>query len=102
MKETWEGDIVACRLLGNNKVSNYTTAITKKGFTNRSVSTATVGYNNTETMFFVWSMPRCYKQDTWSNELVVRQSPAGKNVNMEAEDIVAIRHQAMTGEEIAN
>jgi hypothetical protein len=32
----------------------------------------------------------------------VRQSPAGKNVSMEAEDIVGIRHQATIGEEIAN
>jgi hypothetical protein len=29
----------------------------------------------------------------------VRQSPAGKNVSMEAEDIVGIRHQATTGED---
>jgi hypothetical protein len=32
----------------------------------------------------------------------VRQSPAGKNVSTEAEDIVGIRHQATTGEDIAN
>jgi hypothetical protein len=37
--------------------------------------------------------------DSWSNELAVGQSPAGKNVNMEVEDIVGIRHQAMTGED---
>jgi hypothetical protein len=49
-------------------------------------------------MFFVRSVPRCYKQDSWSNELVVRQSPAGKNVSMEAEDVVGIHPQATTGE----
>jgi hypothetical protein len=32
----------------------------------------------------------------------VRQSPAGKNVSTEAEDIAGIRHQATTGEDIAN
>jgi hypothetical protein len=40
--------------------------------------------------------------DIWSNELVVRQSSVGKNVSSNAEDIVAIRHQATTGEDIAN
>jgi hypothetical protein len=29
----------------------------------------------------------------------VRQSPAGKNVSMETEDIVEIRNQATTGED---
>jgi hypothetical protein len=29
----------------------------------------------------------------------VRQSPAEKNMRMEAEDIVRIHHQAMTGED---
>jgi hypothetical protein len=32
----------------------------------------------------------------------VGQSPAGKNVSTEAEDIVGIRHQAPTGEDVAN
>jgi hypothetical protein len=40
--------------------------------------------------------------DSRSNELVVRQSPAGKNVGTEEEDIVGIRHQATTGEDIKN
>jgi hypothetical protein len=53
-------------------------------------------------MFSVRSVSRCYKQDSWSNELVVRQSPAGKNVSAEAEDIVGVRHPATTGEGIAN
>jgi hypothetical protein len=34
--------------------------------------------------------------------LVVRKSLAGKNVITEAEDIFVIRHQATTGEDIAN
>jgi hypothetical protein len=41
------------------------------------------------------------KGDSWSNELVATQSTAGKNVSTEAEDIVAIRHQATTGEDTA-
>jgi hypothetical protein len=32
----------------------------------------------------------------------VRQLPAGKNVSTAAEDIVGIRHQATTGEDIAD
>jgi hypothetical protein len=31
--------------------------------------------------------------------MLLRQSSAGKNMNMEAEDIVEIRHQATTGED---
>jgi hypothetical protein len=50
----------------------------------------------------VWSVPTCYKQDNWSNELVVGQSPAGKNVSLEAKDIVWICRQAKTGEETAD
>jgi hypothetical protein len=37
-----------------------------------------------------------------SNELVVRQTPVGKNSTIEAEDTVGIRHQATTGGDIAN
>jgi hypothetical protein len=39
-------------------------------------------------VFSVRFVPRCYKQDNWSSVLVVGQSPAGKNVITEAEDIV--------------
>jgi hypothetical protein len=46
-------------------------------------------------------MPRCYKQDSWSNELVVGQSPAGENVSTETVDNIGIRHQATTGEDAA-
>jgi hypothetical protein len=45
-------------------------------------------------VFSVRSVPRCYKQENCSNELILGQSPAGKNVSMEAEHIVGIRHQA--------
>jgi hypothetical protein len=58
--------------------------------------------SKTATVFFVQSMQRCYKQNNWSNESVAGQSPAGKNMSMEAEDIVGIRHQATTGEGTAN
>jgi hypothetical protein len=51
---------------------------------------------NTDDMYFDLS------ESSWSNELVVRQSPAGKNVNTEAEDTVGIRHQTTTDEDIAN
>jgi hypothetical protein len=39
---------------------------------------------------------------SWSNELVVGQLPASKNVSTKAEDIVEIRHQAATGEDTAD
>jgi hypothetical protein len=39
--------------------------------------------------------------DGWSNELVVRHSPAGKRVSTKA-DIVGVRHQATTGGDIAS
>jgi hypothetical protein len=53
-------------------------------------------------MFSVWSVPGSYKQNSWSNELVVGQLPAGKNVSTEADDIVEICHQATTGEDISD
>jgi hypothetical protein len=37
-----------------------------------------------------------------SNELVVGQLPVGKNVSIEAEDIVEIRQQATTSEDIVD
>jgi hypothetical protein len=49
-------------------------------------------------MLSVRSPLKCYKQESWSNELVVRQAPAGKDVSTEAEDSVGIRHQATTVE----
>jgi hypothetical protein len=52
-------------------------------------------FNNQSELVELWV-------DSWSNELVVRHSPAGKNVSMEAEDIVGICHQATTSKDIAN
>jgi hypothetical protein len=48
----------------------------------------------------VFSVRSC--RNVISNELVVVQSPVGKNMSTEAEDIVGIRHQATTGEDTAN
>jgi hypothetical protein len=62
---------------------------------------ATIGYSNRGMMFSVQSMPRCYEEDSWINELLLRQSPAGKNVSTEAEGIFGILHQATSGEDIA-
>jgi hypothetical protein len=42
------------------------------------------------------------KVDSWSNELVVRHLPNGKNVTTEAENIVRFRYQATTSKDIAN
>jgi hypothetical protein len=53
----------------------------------------------TEDCVFVRSVTSCYKQDSWSSELVIEQSPAVKTVSMEAEDSVGIRHQATNGED---
>jgi hypothetical protein len=40
--------------------------------------------------------------DRLSNGLSARQSPAGKNFRKEAEDIIGIRYQATTDEDIAH
>jgi hypothetical protein len=50
-------------------------------------------------MFSVHSVPIYYKQDSWNNELVVRQPTACKNVSTEAEAIVARRYEEMIGED---
>jgi hypothetical protein len=42
-------------------------------------------------VFSVRPVPRCYKQDNWSNELVVGQSPASKDVNTEAEGSTVLK-----------
>jgi hypothetical protein len=39
---------------------------------------------------------------SWSNDLVVRQSPVGKNVSTGTEDIAGIHHQATTGVDVEN
>jgi hypothetical protein len=67
--------IVACRpLLGNDrKISKTTTSVTHK-----HVFTATIGNSNKGTVFSVRSVPRCYKQDSWSNELLATKRKVSK------------------------
>jgi hypothetical protein len=43
--------------------------------------------------------PPAWEIFSWSSELVLRQSPACKNVIMEAKNTVELRHQATTGED---
>jgi hypothetical protein len=57
--------------------------------------------SKTGRVFSVLSVPIFYMKNNWSNELVVGQSPSGKNVRTEAEEIVGILHQATTGEDTA-
>jgi hypothetical protein len=71
------------------------------GFANKHVCTVTVGNSNRGTTFSVRSVQKRCMQESWSNELVVRQSQAGENVSTEAEDIVGICHQATTDENTA-
>jgi hypothetical protein len=47
-------------------------------------------------------MSRCYKQNSWSNELGVGQSLTGENMSVEAEGIVVICHQETIGEDTAD
>jgi hypothetical protein len=42
-------------------------------------------------VFSVQSIPRCYKQNKSRVSSVVRQSPASKGVNMEAEEAMAYK-----------
>jgi hypothetical protein len=76
-------------------------------FTNKHVYTAKIVNSKAGTVFSVRFLPRCYKQDSWlivdswSNELVVRLLPAGKNMSTEAENLLGC-HKATTGEDIAN
>jgi hypothetical protein len=47
--------------------------------------------------------PSAWELVSWSIELIVRQSPASKDVNMEAEKATALsRYQATTGEDTAD
>jgi hypothetical protein len=73
---------------GDREIGNTTEAVARQRHA-----------NNRTTVCSARSVPRYYKQDNWSDELVVGQSPAYKNVSTEAENIVRIRHQAMTDEE---
>jgi hypothetical protein len=83
-------------LLGNDrKTSNIQQPLVSNGF-------ATIELQQRGTAISVRSMPRCYKQDSWSNELVAGQLPVGKNVSSEAEIVVGIRHQVATVEDAAD
>jgi hypothetical protein len=62
----------------------------------RTVTGQRPANSNRGTVFSVRSVPTCYKQENWSNELVVAQSPTGKNVSTEAEDVVGNRHKETT------
>jgi hypothetical protein len=53
-------------------------------------------------VFSAPSVTRYYKQKNWSSELVARQSPAGKYMSTESENIVEIYHQATTSEYITD
>jgi hypothetical protein len=43
-----------------------------------------------EEVFYVRSVPWCYKQHKSSVQWIVRQSPASKNANIEAEEATAL------------
>jgi hypothetical protein len=86
-------------LLGNDRErSSYTTAVTDKRF---HVCTATKEWcflcGTCRDVISRTVSESQLRVDSWSNELVVRQSPAGKNVSKEAEGTVGIRPQATTG-----
>jgi hypothetical protein len=90
-------------LLGyDREISKKQQPLLSNGFTNKHIRTATVENSKREKVFSVRSVLRCYKQDSWSNELVVRQSPACKKLSTEAEAIFGIRHQATTGKDTEN
>jgi hypothetical protein len=63
----------------------------------------TIGNRKKETVYSVRSVPNFTSRtvsenqlrvDGWSNKTIVGQSPAGKKVVTEAENIVKTRHQA--------
>jgi hypothetical protein len=97
-------------LLGGYRERDYnTTAIARQQLSNNnrgmvlSARSAKQQLNsNRGTVFSVRSVPRCYKQDIWSNEFFVGQLPASENMNTEAEDIAGIFHQATTCEDTAD
>jgi hypothetical protein len=64
--------------------------------------TAIIVNSNIGMGFSVQSVPKYYKQDSRINNLVVRQSSAGRKVSTEGEYIVEILHQATTSEDTAD
>jgi hypothetical protein len=94
-------NIVACRqLLGGDRETDDCTSVVRQRPTKNTEEwcflCGSISNNLTATQerCFMRSAPKSYKQYNRSNELAVRQSPAGKNISMEAENIVGIRHQA--------
>jgi hypothetical protein len=79
-------------------VFNVITAIIHCIVARRPVDRQRPANSNRGTVLSVRSVPRC-NHDNCSNELVVGQSPAGKNVSTEVENIIGIRYQTTTGED---
>jgi hypothetical protein len=79
---------VACRPVATQRreISKSTTAVSN-GFANKDVCKETIGNSNRGNVFSVRPVPR-YKRKSWSNELVAGQSQVGKNVSMEAEELL--------------
>jgi hypothetical protein len=102
----WHVDLL---LGGNHEIGDCTVAVARqrpansnRGMVFSTWSTKQQLNGNRGTVFSVWSISRCYKQDSWSNELALRQLPASKNMSMEAGEIIGIRYQEMTGEDMAD
>jgi hypothetical protein len=51
-----------------------------------------------EIVFSTRSVPRCYKQDNFRIQLVVRQSPGSKDVNTEVKGCAAL--EAVTSQQV--
>jgi hypothetical protein len=70
---------VACRdlLLGNDCETNNETMPAAR---QQILDKQQLNYNK-GMVFSMWSMPKCYNQDNWSNESVVGYSLADKDVS---------------------
>jgi hypothetical protein len=86
---------------GCREIGDYTAAIVRqpsannnRGIVFSALSAKQQTNSNRGTVFSVRSVTRCYEKENWNNELVLGQSPPGKNTSTEAEDIVDIRYQA--------
>jgi hypothetical protein len=76
-------------------------AVTRQWLSSNHVGIPTERNATKEQCFLRGPVP-CYKQDRWSNEFVVRQSPADKKVNTKEEDIIRIRQKATTNKDTAD
>jgi hypothetical protein len=94
-------------LINDSKISGYTIPFARQWLNSdhmgiptnakATVDTATVGR-----CFLCGPCLDVISRTVRSNELVVGQSPAGKNVSTEAGDIIIIHHQATSDEDIAD